>query len=508
MLSGAALGFGFYLKEITPMMLAAYVVWGGITAVRDRRGLRVAWVLLGFAAFMLLGAIHWYIVTGDPLYNIHRIMAVQHRVSAWVGQPRANRVVGESTFTMMIARQWLFGPVMVLTPLFVLVFAFARRLRYRMLLLILFALLAYAEYRTGVMAVRQRYLLLIMLPTLVIGAAALETLANRLPRRAAPVALTALVALTPLGLLTSKPQWHWNRMESTRTAQAVLAQLVQSDQPVFTDPRTMMILYQMNGFKPYAGGLYRYVQELPRKERWAREVWWDKPFEHVFNAQYGVHPDGLELASRSAGWVVYNQRLAEFCAGRKVPIPAVVKNPPPNWVEVGSWGDGWPVTLYLIQPVRQTMSAVSLSGPAEEYRTPRDRGVVRNTLALAGGKLSAAMVFGATASDSALQYGGVRLPVKSSAFRLQLAFRNVGNISTVSVYAGDAKGIVGAWRAYGSELPAEGTGNWYEFGSGTPRGPFAPMMKDSGAAVEFVDVVVTPSSPGAQVGLEVEGVEY
>jgi hypothetical protein len=292
-------------------------------------------------------------------------------------------------------------------------------------------------------------------------------------------------------------------METTRIVHTVLAQVANSDQPVFTDPRTMMVLYQMNGFKPYPGGLYRYVQQVSP----LAGGWWDKPFEHVFNSQYGVASDGLDLASRSAGWVVYNERLAKFCEGRRVPIPAVVKSPPPNWVKVGSWGSKWPVSLYLIQPVVRAMRPIPLSAPAEQYRTPLETGVERNSLALSAGELSAAMVFGAGAPGPVAQWAGVRLPVKSSAFRLRLSFRNVGSISAVSVYSGSAKGTITAWRAYGADLPADGKAEWYEFRPGAHPEPFALTRNDSDSGVEFVDVMVEPNAPGAQAGLGVEGIE-
>ena len=135
-----------------------------------------------------------------------------------------------------------------------------------------------------------------------------------------------------------------------RAINTILALADTPEDPVFADPRTLMILYQLNGFQPYRGGLYRYPTELPTEKAVAA---WHTPAAPAFSSQYGVAPDGEELAQRTHGWVVYYEPNAEKFNGKwHVPMPDVLYNAPANWVKVVSYqtprtGE---VSLYLIRP--------------------------------------------------------------------------------------------------------------------------------------------------------------
>ena len=357
LLSGAGIGYAAIVKEIAPMLLVAFGIWSLVRLRGDRRVLRLMWVIAGFLLMMGVVAVYFWLLAGDPLFNV-RMLAAQHA--------RINRLPTAAdrvflTFPGMIVLQLPFGPVLLLTPVFIVIFAFARSIRYRWLILTMFGVLWLSLMKVAQMGVQQRYLMLVVPPIICIAAGALSTIVRPLPKGLAYAVLAVATLLTPLGFRNCPQRMSYATMAPVRSIHTILSLADTPSDPVFADPRTMLSLYQLEGFKPYPGGLYRYPTHMPDEQTEAR---WHRRFGKVFDDRYGIAPDGLELAQRRRGWVVFHERTANRfdTGGWHVPMPRELWDPPSNWTLVASYrenarGGKGLVALYRVGPPARVVRA-------------------------------------------------------------------------------------------------------------------------------------------------------
>ena len=506
LLSGVGIGYAAIVKEIAPMVLVAFGIWSLFAVRRDRRVLRVLWVVAGFLLMMGVVAVYWYRLTGDPFFNI-RMLAAQHAIINKLPTTTRAILLG---FPLMIARQLPFGPVLLLTPVFIVVVAFARSIRYRWLILTLFALLWLSLMKAAQMEVQQRYLMLIVPPMITIAAGALAVIVRPLPKPVGYGVLVVAAGLTLIGFRHCPQNWSYAGGIPLRSIHTILALADTRDEPVFADPRVLLVLYQLNGFRPYPGGLYRYPTQMPTD---FAQTHWHDPFVKAFDDRYGVAPDDLELSARRQGWVVFHERLAnKFDKDYwKLPMPQVLWDPPGNWTVVASYREprgGGRVTLYLIRPGPPSFEEPSLSRLAA-HRTAWARGVVADSVTISEQGLSYRATVEPARSPADRRWVGVKLLVDSNAFRLQMTFQRPEDVAAVYVYATDAAGAQIAWHADGTDLPPAGESRLYTFVPGQPSEPFIVTRMNPSSEIESVsvDVFVEPTPEATSAGFTISKVE-
>jgi len=504
LLSGVGIGYAAIVKSIAPMVLVAFGIWSLFRVRGDRRVLRVMWVVAGFLLMMGVGAVYWHLLTGDPLFNV-RMLAAQHRVINSLPTTADTILFG---FPRMILRRMPFGPALLLTPAFVVIFAFARSIRYRWLILTLFAVLWLSLMKAAQMEVQQRYLMLVVPPLIIIAAGGLSVIVRPLPKHLGYGILAAAAALTLVGFQHCPQNWNYAGGVPLRSVHRILALANTADAPVFADPRVLLILYQLNGFRPYPGGLYRYPTQMPT--HFAQTHWHD-PFVKAFDDRYGVAPDGFELRQRRRGWVVFHERIAtKFDKDYwKLPMPQLLWDPPGNWTVVASYREprlGSRITLYLIRPGPPSFEEPSLSRLVA-HRTAWARGVVADSVTISEQGLSYRATVEPARSPADRRWVGVKLLVDSDAFRLQMAFPPPEEIEAVYVYACDGSGAQIAWHADGADLPPAGESRLYTFVPGEPSGPFIVTRMSPSNEIESVDVFVEPTPEATSAGFTISKVE-
>ena len=500
-LSGAALGYGFLVKEIAPMVLVAFLLWSALTIRSDRRALRVGWVVVGCAVLMALGAAYWYKVAGDPLFNIKRIYAAQQLVHRLPVTARS-MLLG---FPLLLVRNPVFGPALLLTPFFLVVFAVGRRVRYRALVLVLFAVLWLSLMKAGQMEVNLRYLMLVAAPVIVVAAVAVAVIASRLPRVVGSVLVALATSSTLLGLAAGHQPWTHAGAQPLRAINTIVQLADIPDDPVFADPRVLLILYQLNGFRPYAGGLYRYPTSMPEDRR---AVWHD-PFAPAFDTRYGVAPDGLELSQRQRGWVVFHERYAnKFDKDYwRLPLPQALWHPPPNWVRVAGYAERWTgaeVSLYLIRPAELVFRELPLAELSSAL-TPWDQGAADHAVGVSPDGITSSATF-AGGGFAQQRYAGVRLRVDARALRLRLRFVNTDQIAALYVRAQGPGGREIIWRAAGRDLPRT-TELEATFAPGEAQDPFVQTKGDAGAVMGLAEIFFQPKPGSASAGFTISRVE-
>ncbi len=504
LLSGAGIAYAAVVKEIAPMLLVAFGIWSLFRLRADRRVLRVAWVVAGFLLMMGVVAVYFWLLTGDPLFNV-RMIAVQLALIDKI-PTTADRVL--LSFPKMIVRQLPFGPVLLLTPIFTAIFAFARSIRYRWLILTIFCLLWLSLMKVAQMGVQQRYLLLIVPSIIIIAAGALTAVTSRLPRLPRHLVIATATSLTLVGFMYCPQSMAWKSWQPVRSIHTILSLADGREDPVFADPRVLIVLHQLNGFRPYPGGLYRYPTVVPPD----RQYKWHDPFLAAFDERYGIAPDGLELDERPRGWVVYVERVANrFDQGNwRLPMPDILENPPGNWTRMATYDlslDGSEVSLFLISPEPPTFQALRLTGPVERYRSPWDTEAASSVLTLSDETLTCSATFVRGDGSDNPQYAGMRLPIGSEQFRMHISFENPENIAAAYVYAGGTRAIELAWRASGSDLLLVEAPQPFEFGPEKSHVPFLMTRARSEAEVEFVDVFINAAPGGGPAGFAISKVE-
>lgn len=507
LLSGVGIGYASTVKEIAPMVLVAFGIWSFFAVWRDRRVLRTLWVVAGFLVMMGVIAVYWHLLTGDPLFNIRALVARLGQINSFPTTARTT-LLG---FPFMIIRQLPFGPVLLLTPVFIAIFAFARSIRYRWLILTLFALLWLSLMKAAQLEVQMRYLMLIVFPMVTIAAGALAVIVRPLPKPLGYGVLVIATGLTLIGFRHCRQPWTYAAGIPLRSVHTILALADRSDEPVFADPRILLVLYQLNGFRPYPGGLYRYPTQMPT---YSAQTRWHDPFVKAFDDQYGVVPDGLELRERRRGWVVFHERLAtKFEEGIPpawhVQLPDEIWQPPGNWVRVASYreprGRGL-IALYLIRPGPPSFEALQLSQLAAR-RSAWARGVVTDSVGETEARIAYSARLEPAQNSWQPRWAGVKLPIKSNTFRLRLAFPHPEEIEAVYVYAGDGSGVQIAWHADGADLPTAGESRLYTFVPGESSASFIVTRQNLAAKIESVDVFVEPTPAATTIGFSIAEVE-
>jgi hypothetical protein len=225
------------------------------------------------------------------------------------------------------------------------VFAVSRNTRYRGLILLLLAVLWFSVVRAGRFSPQQRYLVNVGPISALVAAIALTLVTARFPRLLRTSVLAAAAGVTLLGLLALPQGWNWGNQQALRSINTVLSLVTTENDPVFADPRTMLVLYEFNGFKPYPGGIYRFPAHLPEDSYWRVQ-------EGAFTVGFGIPPDGLDLDRCQQGWVVVDRpRAEELERAWAMAIPKEVRVPPANWLPLVSYTRGTGlVTLYRILP--------------------------------------------------------------------------------------------------------------------------------------------------------------
>ena len=504
LLSGAGIGYAAIVKSIAPMLLVAFGIWSLVRLRGDRRVLRVVLVVAGFLLMMGVVAVYWYLLTGDPLFNV-RMIAAQYALINKMPTTADSMLL---SFPKMIVRQLPFGPVLLLTPVFIVIFAFARSIRYRWLILTIFCLLGLSLMKVAQMGVQQRYLLLIVPSIIIIAAGALTAVTGRLPRLPRHLVLAAVTSLTLVGFMYCPQAMAWKSSQPIRSIHTILSLADTASEPVFADPRTMLALYQLEGFKPYPGGLYRYPTRMPND--WARAVY-DGRFIKSFDERYGIAPDGIELPQRRHGWVVFHEGYAsKFDTGKwKVPMPQELWDPPSNWTLVASYGQGRQgrlVALYRIQPQAPSFGQLSLS---DVTYSPTDyaQGVVDEEITASEEGLRYEATLEPPGTSDSRRFAGVKLPIESDAFRLSMSFEHPDEIAAVYVYASDGDGVPLAWRAAGQDLPRADEQPTYMFLPGELSDPFVVTRMITGREVSSVDVFVEAASGADSAGFAISKVE-
>ena len=504
LLSGAGIAYAAIVKSIAPMLLVAFGIWSLARLRGDRRVLRVMWVIAGFLLMMGVSAVYWYLLTSDPLFNIRALIAQYTMINTF----QTTTQIMVRSFPRMILRQLPFGPALLLTPVFVVIFAFARSLRYRWLILTIFCLLGLSLMKVAQMGVQQRYLMLVVPPTIIIAAAALAVIVRPLPKRWGYGTVAVTAALTLLGFRYCPQQFTRAGMEPIRSIHTILSLADTASEPVFADPRTMLVLYQLEGFKPYPGGLYRYPTHMPSDK--ARSFY-DGRFIKSFDERYGVAPDGFELPQRRHGWVVFHEGCASaFDTGKwKVPMPQELWDPPSNWTLVASYGQGRQgrlVALYRIQP--QAPSFVQLSLSHVTYSsTAYAQGVVDEEISASEEGLRYEATLAPPGTSYSRRFAGVTLPIESDAFRLNMSFEHPDEIAAVYVYANDGDGVPLAWRATGQDLLHANEQATYVFLPDKSSEPFVATRMITGREVSSVDVFVEAASGADSAGFAIAKVE-
>lgn len=501
LLSGAGIAYAAIVKEIAPMLLVAFGIWSLVRLRGDRRVLRVMWVIAGFLLMMGVVAIYWYLLTGDPLFSVRALIAQYTMINRF--QTTTNIMVW--SFPRMIRTQLPFGPTLILTPVFIVIFAFARSIRYRWLILTIFGVLWLSLMKVAQMGVQQRYLMLVVPPTMVIAGAALTVIVRPLPKRWGYGTVAVTAALTLLGFWYCPQQFTRAGMEPIRSIHTILSLADTASDPVFADPRTMLVLYQMGGFKPYPGGLYRYPTRMPDERARAS---YDGRFIKSFDERYGIAPDGIELPQRRHGWIVFHEGCASaFDTGKwRVPMPQELWDPPSNWALVASYGQDHPKALYRIHPQAPSFEQLSL---ADVTYSPSDysQGIVEEEISATEEGLRYGATLEPPGTSDSRRFAGVKLPIESDAFRLSMSFEHPDEIAAVYVYASDGDEVPLAWQAAGQDLLRADEQATYVFLPDESSEPFVVTRMITGCEVSSVDVFVEAASGADSAGFVIPKVE-